>query len=181
MITFDKKKSTSIKLGSNNHIDFEFDENTFLRHVKLNDDKILGFVDLLNFLFDKYSNEIYKYLSDKSGLETLYVIKAGEIAPATGKTQHGWSIYNNTKDAILGITKDQAIFYNASGLKVGDKFKIVDDQSRKIIFDEIEILELVPATYNDFIKLSNRKGAEVPAAPFKKQTGNFRFVLYSIK
>jgi hypothetical protein len=179
-VTFDRwKNSLSIKLEANNYINFEIDENTFLRYVKLNDDKIIGFIDLLNFLFNKYSNEIYKYLSDKSGLQTLYVIKAGDISPSTGKTQHGWSIYDKT--AVLGVTKNQAIFYNAEGMKVGDKFKIVDDQSHKLIFDEIEIIELVPTTYKDFVNLSKRKGAVLPVGAFQKQTGSFKFCLYSIK
>jgi hypothetical protein len=164
----------------NNGIDFSIKKLNFLQYIDENEDKVLGFIDLLDFLFKNFESEIYEFISGKIGLETLYVIKAGEIAPATGKTGHGWSIYDYP-DGVLGATKYGMMLWNAKGFNVGDKFKILDDQTHKLIANEVEIIDLVPATYKDFVEYSRRNGREIPVAPFKKQTGRGRYTLYSIK
>lgn len=164
-----------------NKMHFEIKKLNFLQYVDENEDKVLGFIDLLNFLFKNFKSEIYEMISNKLSLETLYVIKAGEIAPATGKTGHGWSIYDYP-DGVLGVIKGSGMMlWQANGMKVGDKFKLLDDQTHKIVSNEVEILDLIPANYKDFVAYSRKMGREVPVAPFKKQTGRGRFTIYSIK
>lgn len=163
------------------HIHFDIKDLEYLQYIDENEDKILGFIDLLNYLFKKYENEIYDFVDEKLNLQTLYVIKAGEIAPATGKTGHGWSIYDNP-DGILGICKGtRKALWTANEMKVGDKFKLLDDQTHKVVSNEVEIEALIPATYKDYVAYSRKRGLEVPVAPFKKQTGSGRLILYSIK
>jgi hypothetical protein len=166
--------------ASYNSIRFAIKKLDFLQYVDKNEDKVLGFIDLLDFLFKNFESEIYEFVSGKISLETLYVIDAGEIAPATGKTGHGWSIYDYP-DGVLGATKGGMMLWNAKGFKIGDKFKILDDQTRKLISNEVEIIDLIPATYQNFVEYSRKKGREIPVAAFKKQTGSGRYTLYSIK
>jgi hypothetical protein len=165
---------------ANNRIYLEFKQLHFLQYVDENEDKVLGFIDLLNFLFKNFENEIYEFISAKISLQTLYVIDAGKIAPGTGKTGHGWSIYDYP-NGVLGATKYGLMLWDAKGFKVGDKFKVLDDQTHKLVSNEVEIVDLIPATYKDFVNYCRQKGYEVPVAPFKKQTGSGRFTLYSIK
>lgn len=164
------------------YFNFEIDKNTFDLYIGQEEDKIKGFINLLDFLFKKFKNDIYTGTNEKLNLETLYVIKAGNISPATGKTGHGWSIYDNSREtAMLGVSNGRQCLYNATGMNVGDKFKILDDQTHKLLFKEFEIVELVPCTYKDFVALSKRRGAKIPIGAFQKQPGDFQFELYSIK
>jgi hypothetical protein len=166
--------------ASSNSIWFNIKQSHFFQYISGNEDKVLGFIDLLDFLFKNFESEIYGFASGKMNQETLYVIKAGEIAPATGKTGHGWSIYDYS-DGILGAAKNGIMLLNAKGMKVGDKFKILDDQTQKVLFNEVEIVALIPTTYQDFVEYSRRDGREIPVGRFNKQTGRGRYTLYSIK
>ena len=144
------------------------------------EDKIGGFVKLLDFLFKKYENEVIEFFADKLNIPILYVIPVGEIAPTTGKTPHGWSIYDNPS-GVLGILKTGGAVINATGMKVGDKFKLMDDQKRKEIRREVEIVDLVPCNYDSYVKYCRSKGLDVPVRAFQKQTGSGKIYLYSIK
>jgi hypothetical protein len=124
--------------ASSNSIWFNIKQSHFFQYIGGNEDKVLGFIDLLNFLFKNFESEIYGFASGKMNQETLYVIKAGEIAPATGKTGHGWSIYDYS-DGILGATKNGIMLLNAKGMKVGDKFKILDDQTQKCFLMKLKL------------------------------------------
>ncbi|MCK9574522.1 MAG: hypothetical protein WC979_01310 [Candidatus Pacearchaeota archaeon] len=178
--TYDNKFDMSASVNMNT-LYFNIKKSQQLQYCIEADDKVAGFIELLNFLFKTYEEQISKFVKDKEGLQTLYVIKAGEIAPATGKTGHGWSIYDYP-NGVLGATNGGSMMlWSAEGFKVGDKFKIVDDQTHKLITNEVEIVALIPATYKDFVAYSSRRGAEVPVRAFQKQTGRFRFTLYSIK
>lgn len=170
----------SRNFAKSNSLYFDIDDKTFNQYIVAEEDKMLGFINLLTFLYDKFKKEIGQLVGEKMGLATLYVIKAGKISPETGKTEHGWSIYDNPK-GILGVTEGSMILYSAAGMKVGDKFKIVDDQKHTVINNQVEIVELIPATYKDFVDLSKRRGAVVPIGAFKKQPGKFSFELFSIK
>jgi hypothetical protein len=162
------------------YIYFDIKRTNYNQFIGKNADTVLGFIDLLDFLFKNFENEIYKFASSKRNLETLYVIKAGEIAPTTGKTGHGWSIYD-FPNGVLGATKYGMMLWDAKGMKVGDKFKLLDDQTHKLISNEVEIVDLIPAKYADFVQYSRKRGADIPVAAYKKQPGKFRFTLYSIK
>jgi len=163
-----------------NLLKFIVDKKTFLTKSDI-DDPVLGFRNLLNFLFDKFSKDIYKLVDEKINLKTLYVIRAGKVSPSTGKTEHGWSIYDDPKH-YLGVDRKKAsMIWAADAMKVGDKFKILDDQTHKSIFGEFEITDLVQATYKDFVAFSKKTGAKIPIRPYKKQPGDFQYVLYSIK
>jgi hypothetical protein len=160
---------------------FSIDRGTFAKTIGTNPDKIAGFIELLNLLFQTFQNDIYQFIGELTGVETLYVIKAGDISPATGKTQHGWSIYDSP-DSFLGVTKYRDVYFGVpSNLKPGTKFKIVDDQTHKVIETQVEIVEVVPCTYKDFVALSKRRGAKIPVGAYQKQPGTFSFRLYSIK
>lgn len=179
------KNSRSLKINDKNwnyrRILFELDKRTFGTYIDFEDDKILGLNNLLDFLFKKFAKELYQLVQDATNLETLYVIKAGKISPKTGNTDHGWSIYD-TPDGMLGVVNDgRSMLWNAKGYKVGDKFRILDDQTHQVEWHEGTITDLVPSTYKDFVAYSRKRGAKVPVAPFKKQTGKFQFTLYSLK
>ena len=66
-------------------------------------------------------------------------------------------------------------------MKVGDKFKMMDDQKRKEIRKEVEIIDLVPCNYDSYVKYCKQRGYEIPVGAFQKQTGSQRIYLYSIK
>jgi hypothetical protein len=50
-----------------------------------------------------------------------------------------------------------------------------------VLFNEVEIVALIPTTYQDFVEYSRRDGREIPVGRFNKQTGRGRYTLYSIK
>jgi hypothetical protein len=180
-------KISSIKNQSNIEFDSHYlsmyvniKKSDLTRYVEGNPDSILGFIDLLNYVFDEYSKDITDFVKSKMGLETLYVIEAGKIAPASGKTSHGWSIYDQPNN-FLGFTKSTTVLWSAGELKVGDKFKLVDDQNHKVLYNEVEITDVIKANYKDFVAYSKKRGANIPIGSFQKQPGTFQFTLYSIK
>jgi hypothetical protein len=178
----------------NQKLMFSIDRGTFAKTIGVNPDKIAGFIELLNLLFQTFQTDIYQFIGELTGVETLYVIKAGDISPATGKTQHGWSIYDSP-DSFLGVSEYRNVYFGINPdakvkttVKNGheiisyfQKFKIVDDQTHKIINPREEIIEIIPCTKEDFIALSKRRGAKIPIGPYEKQPGTFNFCLYSIK
>lgn len=160
---------------------FSIDRGTFAKTIGINPDKIAGFIELLNLLFETFQTDIYQFIGELTGVETLYVIKAGDISPATGKTQHGWSIYDSP-DSFIGVSNYRNVYFGIDpNTKLRSKFKIVDDQTHKIIKDQEEIIEIIPCTYKDFVALSKRRGAKIPIGSYQKQPGSFNFNLYSIK
>jgi hypothetical protein len=181
-ITIDARDNNTLKFETYNQtLMFSIDRGTFAKTIGTNPDKIAGFIELLNLLFQTFQNDIYQFIGELTGVETLYVIKAGDISPATGKTQHGWSIYDSP-DSFIGVTKHRNVYYGIDpNTKLGTKFKIVDDQTHKIIANQEEIIEIVPCTYKDFVALSKRRGAKIPIGSYQKQPGTFNFCLYSIK
>lgn len=161
---------------------FLIDEKTYYNFL-LEDDKILGFTRLLDFLFNKFSKEIYDSISEVIQTPKLYVIPAGNISPVTGKTGHGWSIYDN-KNGVLFYSGRRDLLYSASGAgntTIGDKFKVLDDQSHKVLHNEFEVKEIIKTNYDDFVKFSKKEGAKIPVGAYKKQPGSFSFRLLSIK
>jgi hypothetical protein len=160
---------------------FIIKQSEFLMFIAEVEDKIDGFVKLLDHLFKTYESDIQEKFNERLNLKTLHVIPVGEIAPGTGKTPHGWSIYDQPS-SILGIAKGtRSAFISANSMKIGDKFKVMDDQKRKEIFKEIEIIDLVPCNWDSYIKYCKSKGYEVPVGAFQKQLGRGRLYLYSIK
>ena len=155
-------------------------KSEYLQFIEGNEDIILRFIDLLNSLFETYEKDITAFIKGKLGLETLYVIEAGKIAPSTGKTSHGWSIYDSPK-AFMGFTKSTTVLWSAGELKVGDKFKLMDDQNHKVLYNEVEITHVINANYQDFVSYSKKRGANIPIGSFQKQPGTFQFTLYSVK
>ena len=133
MSTYDNKFEMTSS-GSMNTIYFNIKKSQQLQYCVEVEDKVAGFIELLNFLFKSNEEAIHRFIKDKESIRTLYVIKAGEIAPATGKTGHGWSIYDYP-NGVLGATKGASMMmlWSAEGFKVGDKFKILDDQTHKLI------------------------------------------------
>ena len=186
----DSKVSVEIHTGQKTEIsitdfsiDFTIDDKTFAKFIGAEDDKISGFSNMLTFLFTKFSADIYANISKKMSNKTLYVIPAGTISPATGKTGHGWSIYDNPNGVLFFNGHGHAL-YSASGqgdIKVGDGLKVLDDQKRKEIFKNFEVKHIVPTTYNDFVAYSRKMGANIPVGAYKKQTGKYKFSIYSIK
>lgn len=159
----------------------EINKSDFLRFIGEVGDKVAGFIKLLDYLFKTYEKEIYEFYSGLLNLKTLHVIPVGDIAPATGKTPHGWSIFDQPT-SVLGILKNgRYAVISAADMKIGDKFKLVDDQKRKEIQKEVEIVDLIPCNYDSYVKYCKSKGYEVPVGAFQKQTGEGRIYLYSIK
>lgn len=180
LISYDDKFSPGFNVSSRNATTIGIKYSEYLIYIGEVEDKIDGFVKLLDYVFKKYGKDIAKYYKPKLNLPNLYVIPVGGIAPATGKTPHGWSIFDNPT-AVLGILSNGSAVINASGMKIGDKYKLMDDQKRKEISKEVEIVDLVPCNYDEFLKYSRSVGAEVPIRAFKKQPGKFRIYLYAIK
>lgn len=159
----------------------EINKSDFLKFIGEVDDKIAGFIKLLDHLFKTYEKEIREFYSGLLNLNTLHVIPVGDIAPTTGKTPHGWSIFDQPT-SVLGILKNgRYAVISAADMKIGDKFKLVDDQKRKEIQKEVEIVDLIPCNYDAYNKYCKSKGYEVPVGAFQKQTGEGRIYLYSIK
>lgn len=159
----------------------EINKSDFLRFIGEVEDKIGGFIKLLDYLFKTYEKEIYEFYSGLLNLKTLHVIPVGDIAPATGKTPHGWSIFDQPT-SVLGILKNgRYAVISAAGMKIGDKFKLVDDQKRKEIQKEAEIVELIPCNFDSYVKYCKSKGYEIPVGAYQKQPGSGRIYLYSIK
>jgi len=159
---------------------FGIKQSEFLSFVGEAEDKVAGFIKLLDHIFKANEKEVYEIYNSKINLKTLYVIPVGDIAPATGKTPHGWSIYDQPS-SVLGILGGGGAVINAAGMKIGDKVKLVDDQKRKEIRKEATIIDLVPCNYGDYTKYCKQTGKEVPVGAYQKQTGNGRIYLYSIK
>jgi hypothetical protein len=161
-------------------MDIDFKKSEYLQHIEGNEDSVLAFIDLLNYAFTKYEKEISAFVKGKLSLETLYVIDAGKISPSSGKNGHGWSIYDHPK-AFMGFTKSSDVIWSSGELKVGDKFKIVNDQNHKVISDEVVITDVINANYRDFVAISKKRGANIPVGSFQKQPGRFQFTLLSVK
>ena len=159
---------------------FGIKQSEFMMYIGEVEDKITGFIKLLDHIFKANEKDVYEIYSSKLNLHTLHVIPVGDIAPATGKTPHGWSIYDQPS-SVLGILAGGGAVINAAGMKVGDKFKMVDDQKRKEIRKEAEIIDLVPCNYDSYVKYCKQRGYEIPVGAFQKQTGSQRIYLYSIK
>lgn len=160
--------------------EFGIKQSEYLMFVGEAEDKIAGFIKLLDHIFKANEKAVYELYNAQLNLNTLFVIPVGEIAPTTGKTPHGWSIYEQPS-SVLGILKSGGAVINAGSMKVGDKFKLVDDQKRKEIRKEAEIVALVPCNYDEYVKYCKNNGLDIPVGSFQKQTGRGRIYLYSIK
>lgn len=147
---------------------------------KVNGDVIKGLINFLDASFKKYGSEIEAHILEMTGLEVLYVIKAGEISPATGKTGHGWSIYDNNPRAKLAWGGGWGLMYGG-GLEIGKSYKILDDQKHTVISDKFTVKELIDCNYKDYVAFSRRTGAKVPVGAYQKQPGSYAYTLYSIK
>ena len=147
---------------------------------KSNGDVSKGFMLLLDEIFKKYGNEIAEHIEELTSLPILYAIKAGEISPTTGKTGHGWSIYDSPK-SILAWGGDSNLLYLTGSLEIGKSYKILNDQTHKVEWPKFTVKELISCNYKDFVNFSKRTGAKIPVGSYQKQPGNFNYTLYSIK
>lgn len=156
-------------------------ETEFAKYILAEEDKIEGLINLLTDMFKTYAKEFEELISTKIGLPSLHVIRVGEVAPATGKTPHGWSIYDQPT-SVIGMFGNSGGFYAAANtFKVGDKFKVFDDQNGKLLWKEVTIKEIVPCNYDSFVRYSRSVGAKIPVKAFQKQTGKFGIDIWSVK
>ena len=80
-ITIDARDNNTLKFETYNQtLMFSIDRGTFAKTIGINPDKIAGFIELLNLLFQTFQNDIYQFIGELTGVETLYVIKAGDIS-----------------------------------------------------------------------------------------------------
>jgi len=174
--TFDDEQVAKYK-----YLSFTVDKNTMSTYILNANDKLKGYNDLVNFLVSKFEQRIYDAASELLGIKVLYVIKAGDISPATGKTGHGWSIFDSPNCNLYYDKKTNNVLYGQLDIKIGDKFKILDDQSHKELYHIFTISEIVPCNYKSFVAFSAKHGAKIPIGSYQKQPGSFNFVLLSIK
>lgn len=172
---------------SDNTVLFTIDKKTFGTYIYGQDNPLESLAELLTFLFDKFSKEIYEDFETVVGAKKIFAIKVGAIAPDTGKTPHGWSIYespNSELYMVRGYYTRFALIGAKGTLKVGEKITLINDQTGKPYFDGgtiCEVTEIVKPTREDYIKYSSRNGLDVPVKAFQKQSGKGRLTLYSIK
>jgi hypothetical protein len=103
-------------------------------------------------------------------LEKVPVINAGKIDKVTGKTGHGWSIYEDPECIIYYSKNNSKYLLRSWGecLKIGETYQIVDSQTGKSIIKKFIIDGFVSCNKDDF-------------ATFVKQMDNPHYELLSIK
>lgn len=142
---------------------------------KADGDIVEALINFFDTSFEKYNDELEAHLLEMIGLKVLHVIKLGEISSATGKTRHGWSIYDDG-NAKLGWDGRRSLLYGG-GLEVDKSYRVVDDQKHSIVYsDKFTVKEIIDCNYDDYVAFSKRTGAKVP-----NQTGGFEYTVYSIK
>jgi len=164
-------------------INLTTDVNTIKQYnLKYSENSVKAILELINYLFEKYETEIYKELNKIINISELYVINAGEISPSTGKTAHGWSIYDNPKGVLL-YGDDRSLLYTSGvgNIKIGDSFKVLNDQTHKVLYNVFTVKDIIECNYNAYVNFCKRQGAKIPIRSFAKQPGSYNFTLLSIK
>lgn len=125
-------------------------------------------------------NTIKKILKEGKSYKA-YVIPIGTINIGTGKTMYDWSIYDHPNSEVA--LAQGSLLFGAPGLKIGDVFDLVDNDSQRSLRNSVKIQDIAKCKKEDVLAMLKKNGYDYyPARPFQKKSNTNKLnVSYSLK
>lgn len=125
-------------------------------------------------------NTIRKILKEGKSYKA-WVIPIGTINIGTGKTMYDWSIYDHPNSEVA--LAQGSLLFGASGLKIGDVFDLVDNDSQRSLRNSVKIQDIAKCKKEDVLAMLKKNGYDYyPARPFQKKSNTKKLnVSYSLK
>lgn len=142
-------------------------------------------VKAFGIIMERFFNDNKNYLSERESTESkgikAHVLSIGNINIQTGKTAHGWSIYDNPEMRVY-LCNHRLLYASPDTFNVDDKVTLVgNDNGRRL--DLLTVNDSSPCIKEDVIKMLLKYGFDYrKLAPFKKKSSNVKLASsYSVK
>ena len=103
----------------------------------------------------------------------LYVLSIGVVNMTSGKTMYDWSIYDNGPLFAYLTDKNYILFGAEGSLKIGDRFEVFNDQSRRSLgsHQNGEVIDISPCKSEELLAMLKKHGYDYyPIKAFKKRS-----------
>lgn len=110
-------------------------------------------------------------------METLYVISIGVVNITTGKTMHGWSIYENHEKqseykAYVSLTQNGSLLYGSGPLEIGKKLELRGNDSKRLLGSDT-VIDSSESNMEDVLVMLKRNNYDYyPIKAFKARAKN---------